>query len=112
MILLTKREIENSIVVKPEVEKFDGNAAREIQLELERIVEKKPAIMIINFEKVDFITSYGISILLMLNKKMKSYNGSLRLASLQAMLESSLKSAKIDNLIDFYGTVNDAINPE
>lgn len=108
-MFLTKRQVDNGTVARLKIKKFDGDAARQVQQELERIVNEKPEFLIISFEEVEFITSYGISILLLLNKKLKSQGAILRLAALSQILKDSLLSAKIDNLIQIFNNVEDAL---
>lgn len=57
--------------------RMDTNTSPEFQKEMEAYYTKTGFNMILNFDKLDFVSSAGLRVLLLIQKKSKALNGSL-----------------------------------
>ena len=57
--------------------RMDTNTSPEFQKEMEEYYSKQGFNMILNFDKLDFVSSAGLRVLLLIQKKSKALSGSL-----------------------------------
>lgn len=57
--------------------RMDTNTSPEFQKEMEAYYTKEGFKMILDFDKLDFVSSAGLRVLLLIQKKSKALNGSL-----------------------------------
>jgi len=57
--------------------RMDTNTSPEFQKEMEAYYSKEGFNMILDFDKLDFVSSAGLRVLLLIQKKSKALNGSL-----------------------------------
>ena len=106
---LIKTKIDNGYIIKINLKRLDDLAAREIQHEINAILEKEPAVLVLNLEEVDYMASFALSIIVQTNKKMKAANGNLRLCCANDLLLEVLKASKLDQIVDLYESEEKAL---
>lgn len=72
-------------------ERIDSSVAKEFEEEMLSSLETNPQKLIINFTKLDYMSSAGLRVLLMTAKKMKSDNASLVLVGMNQSIEEVFK---------------------
>jgi anti-anti-sigma factor len=65
--------------------------------------------VVVNLEKLDFITSAGLRVLLMASKLLKSSGGDLKLCNPNPLVKEVLETAGFDSLLHLYETEADAV---
>jgi len=64
--------------------------------------------IIIDFSKVDVITSAGISTLLLLNRSLRNRGAEVKLAGMSGMLSQVLQLTRLDKIFEIYPDVSQA----
>ncbi|AFA49370.1 STAS domain-containing protein [Acetobacterium woodii] len=68
---------ENGIFVVDLEGRMDTNTSPEFQKEMETYYSQEGFKMVLDFDKLDFVSSAGLRVLLLIQKKSKALNGSL-----------------------------------
>lgn len=76
--------------------------------EMVQIVKENNKVLV-NLEKVEFISSAGLRVLLLASKLIKASNGHLKLCSANDMVKKVLETSGFDSLISLYPTEAEAI---
>lgn len=84
-----------------------GTAAQLIE-SVGKLVDAGVRRIIIDFSKVDLITSTGISTLLLLNRSMRNRGADVKLAGLRGMVAQVLQLTRLDKVFELYPDVNQA----
>ncbi len=66
---------------------LDTNTSADAENEINRVIESESTKLVINFERLNYISSAGLRVLLATAKKMKSTNGDLKLCCLNATVQ-------------------------
>jgi anti-anti-sigma factor len=77
--------------------------------EMVAIAQGKTKRVVVNLEKLDFITSAGLRVLLMASKLLKSGGGDLKLCKPNDMVKDVLETAGFDSLLHLYDTETEAV---
>lgn len=75
------------------------------------VIRHKADVYVLNMEKVSFISSSFLGMLVSLVKKLRARDIPLRLCNLAVELRYSLQTTKLDRLLDLRGTLSDALSP-
>lgn len=75
--------------------------------EVERILEKKPGLLIFNLERVDFVSSAGIGVVLGAQKKMKAYGGKALLVNLKPHIRKVFDIVQALPAQQIYGSIQE-----
>jgi len=78
-----------------------------IQQEFEKVEREKK--VIINMEKLDFISSTTLGIILKLAKTIRANKGDLRIASPKQFVHKTLKVTRISDIIQTFPTLSGAL---
>lgn len=65
--------------------------------------------LVVDLEKVDFITSSGLGVLMMAMKQTRENDGFVRIACPQPLIEQILRTTRLDTFFDIYQTLEEAI---
>lgn len=65
--------------------------------------------IVLDFEKVEYVSSTGLRVLLEGRKALKPKGGTLALCSLPEFVESVLRTAGFDNIFPFYANSQEAV---
>ena len=81
-----------------------GTDCRRLELEVDKLIEVKTALVIFDFGQITHIDSSAIGSLVRSYTQLKKSGGLLRLAGIKGMLEGTLKLTKVDKLIEVFPT--------
>ncbi|MBS0207982.1 MAG: STAS domain-containing protein [Planctomycetes bacterium] len=65
--------------------------------------------MILDCERLDFISSMGLAMLVRVSSRMKKLNGDVKLAAVQGLVAQAIHAVRLNLLFQIYPTVDDAI---
>jgi anti-sigma B factor antagonist len=88
------------------VEKFDVSNMKEIKKSIEREIGRKANNIVIDFSRVNFIDSSGLSVIIATFKKIKSMRGQLRLCGLKAQPLQLLKVTQLHKIFTVIDNCN------
>lgn len=88
---------------------LDAKTAPALNNKFEDELKKNPDIVIINMQKLDYIASAGLGILISLNEKLTSSKKELRLCEVSPKVKKIFKALGFDTLFTFYDTENEAV---
>ena len=75
---------------------------------IEKLIAAGMTELIINCEKLSYISSYGAGVLMSLHRKMAERGGNVKLASVHTFVIDVLRVTRMDSLFDIYPDVNQA----
>ena len=73
------------------------------------IEEKKPAKMIVDFERVKFFSSQILGLLLDIRKKLQAYDGKVVISGINPQLHRVFKITNLDKIFTFYPNIESAV---
>ena len=88
---------------------LDTVTSPEAQAELTQLVDKEVKKIVINFEKLEFINSAGLRVLLLAAKQLKAVNGQLRICSLNDDVGEIFKMAGFTTILTVKTTEKEAL---
>jgi anti-anti-sigma factor len=88
--------------------KLDTQTSPDAQQQLTRLIEEGETKILVNLEKVDYISSAGLLVLLMVAKKLKLLNGEVVLASLKDDIKEIFEIAGFLSIFQTFGTREEA----
>jgi len=106
---INKRKVKN-ILVYDLIDTIDLYSAGELKENIYSEIEKGHYELVINLEKVNYIDSSGIGVLLSCLSKTKQKRGNLKLANLQPNVYNVIKISKFDRIFEIYDNVDKAID--
>ncbi len=98
--------IGNAKKITIHVEKFDVSNMKEIKKSIDNEINRKNSNIIIDFSRVNFIDSSGLSVVIGTFKKLKSIRGQLRLCGLKSQPLQLLRITQLHKIF----TVIDSCN--
>lgn len=102
------QEIEGDLLVLTADGGINRGTAQQLVESIGKLVDAGVSKIIIDFSKVDLITSSGISTLLMLNRSMKNRGADVKLAGLHGMVAQVLQLSRLDRILQMYPDVAQA----
>ena len=105
---ISTREAYGVLVVDMEG-RLDSSTSGYSYDELVRIAQGSNKNVLINLEKLEFITSAGLRSLLVAAKLLKNSNGQLKLCSANNAVNQVLETSGFTSLLNLYPTESDAI---
>ena len=88
---------------------FDTRTAIDVQSELTRLIEKGNKRLLINMEKVEYISSSGLRVLLFTAKQLLAAAGDLRLCRLNDTVQEIFTISGFNKILNVYGTEEEAL---
>ncbi len=79
---------------------IDSTTAEQFAAKMEEVLLQKPIAMILDFEKVDYISSAGFRILFMIAKEMKKNQGRLSARSVSAEIRNLFNLVHMDHVME------------
>ncbi|MBF0277838.1 MAG: STAS domain-containing protein [SAR324 cluster bacterium] len=94
---------------------IDGNIALEAVGEVKNYIkpflqDEKTTAILVNFEKVDFIDSSGIGLIVSIYKSLQARQGKLLLSQLSKKNGEIFHMTRLDKILSIYPTNEDALN--
>ncbi len=71
----------------------------------------KPLGLVLNLDRVDFIDSTGLGVMVGAAKRMRVIDGGFRIVCAQEHLNKLFKLTRLDEVFDIYETLQDALTP-
>lgn len=102
------QEIDGNLLVLTADGGINRGTAQQLVESVGKLVDAGVNRIIIDFSKVDLITSSGISTLLMLNRSMKNRGAEVKLAGLTGMVAQVLQLSRLDRIFQMYPDVSQA----
>ena len=88
---------------------LDTNSSPEAESYLDELLKHGPRNIIINFKKLNFISSTGLRVLLLCAKRTKEIGGSLQICEANGDVQSVFDISAFDRVLDIYDTEEDAL---
>ena len=110
MILqIIKRTIQpGTIVLEIKGSLHSGPECAKLGQEVDKLIEERQTCVIFDMSGVTHADSAAIGAIVKCFSKLKAVNGALRIASVQPMVDYSLKLTKVDRVIDVFPSVEQA----
>ncbi len=83
--------------------------SRKFREEVGKVIEKKPAILILDFEMTEYLDSSALGTLVTILRDTKAYGGEVRLVNLNQTLRTLLKLSKLETMFKIYDKLEDAM---
>jgi anti-sigma B factor antagonist len=106
---ILEKKFGNVSVICP-VGRLDAYASAEMEKKVNPLVEIPSVAMVINLEKLEYISSSGLRILLAGLKKAKKGQGDLRLSCMQAYVKEVFEMAGFMQLFKVFEKEEEAVN--
>lgn len=87
---------------------IDSTNAAELVSELGRLVDAGARKLIIDGSRLGFISSYGVSVLLRLHKKLAERGGDVKLAALDTRVARLIETVGLERIFQIYPNVDEA----
>ena len=101
-------EIDGDLLVLAADGGINRGTATQLVESVTGLVERGVRKIIVDFSRVDFITSTGISTLLLLNRSMRTRGAEVKLAGLHGMVSQILQLMRLDTVFSLYPDVEQA----
>jgi anti-sigma B factor antagonist len=89
---------------------LDTNSAPEAESQLKQFMEQGVKKILLNFEKLDFISSSGLRILLATGQQLKGAGGQLKVCSLNETVQEVFDISGFSTLLDVFENEADALS--
>jgi anti-sigma B factor antagonist len=101
-------EVDKNVLILAADGGLNAATAEQFISELERLIEGGMTRIIVDCSSLDYISSYGVSLVLRLHKKMARHGGDVKLASIKSPVIKILSLLRIDRILSIYPDVNEA----
>ena len=102
-------ETDSGVVIKLEGEMILGYEANDFHEAIENAMGKSKKKIVVDLSNVQFISSWGIGILMYGYTTTTNYGGKFRLAAVSEKISEVFTKIKIDNVFEKYTTVEEAL---
>lgn len=106
---ITEDKIDNQIVISLSG-RIDSTAAVEFEEKLIDIIDKGNNTMIIDFQRIQFISSAGLRVLLLAAKKVKPYGGKIVLCEMSKDVREVFDISGFSSIFDIQESVSSAVD--
>jgi anti-sigma B factor antagonist len=103
------RSIINDIPVLSVSGKIDAVTSKDLEEALIRLIEEDKKILVFNMEKVEFLSSSGLRVLMASLNKLKHKDGDLKLAALQPFVKDVFFMTGANRFFSIYPSQEEAI---
>lgn len=99
-------EIAVMTILKEEITMYEID---KVKNEFSEVIEKESANLLVNFKKLEFISSLVLAALVFVRKKVKEKNGKLKFCELKGKVKEMFEITDLDKVFEIYPTENAAI---
>ena len=89
--------------------KLDTQTSPDAQQQLTRLIEEGETKILVNLEKVDYISSAGLRVLLVVAKQLKATDGELRICSLNEVVKEVFDISGFDMILPISASESEAL---
>ncbi len=90
--------------------KLDTQTSPDAQQQLTRLIEEGENRFLVNFEKLDYISSVGLRVLLAASKQLKGIDGELRICSLNEVVREVFDISGFTTIFKVFGSESEALD--
>ena len=90
--------------------RLDAYAANDVEKKLDSLISAKQLNLVVEFSRLEYISSSGLRVLLSGIKKVKKEQGDIRLACLQPYVREVFDIAGFTQLFQIFNSEEDAVN--
>lgn len=88
---------------------LDSNTSQEAESFLKELLDQQTKKILVNFEKLDYISSAGLRVLLSTAKQLKTCDGKLRLCNLNETVREIFDMSGFSTILQVFKTEADAL---
>ncbi len=103
------KETENALVITLEGKMMLGYEANDFHEAIENAIERNKKKIVVDLSNVQFISSWGIGILMYGYTTTTNSGGEFKLAAVPTKIYEVLKKTKLDTIFDKYASVEEAL---
>jgi anti-sigma B factor antagonist len=85
-----------------------GNDSRQVEWAVAEVLKQGGRKVVMDLRGLDAIDSTGVGILVMCNAKLQKDGGTMRIVSVDGIVENTLQMTHVDRIVKFYPTVEEA----
>ena len=89
--------------------RLDTSTSDDAYDELVRIAKSGVSNVVLNLDKMEYINSSGLRVMLMAAKLIRSLNGDMKVCNANGLVKEVLETSGFDNIISIHDQENDAI---
>ncbi len=90
--------------------KLDTQTSPDAEQQLTRLIEEGENKFLVNFEKLDYIGSAGLRVLLVVAKQLKTTDGELRICSLNEVVKEVFDISGFTTIFKVFGSESEALD--
>ena len=103
------RESDNDIKIVDLAGKFDTGTSPKVESKLKEIISNGTLKLLINFEKVNYISSAGLRVLLTVAKMLKTSSGELKICNLNDVAKEIFEISGFTSILNVYSSEDEAL---
>ena len=103
------QEQQGSIIILSLIGRLDANTSKDLEEKLLSLIETNNKRFIIDFTQLDYISSAGLRVLLMVAKKLKPLDGTITLTSLKDHIKEIFEIAGFLSIFKTFSGKGDAL---
>lgn len=107
-MLITKEQIDDTIVIHCEG-RLDATTTIKLENAINQLIDSKKIRVIVDFNKVDYLSSAGMRLLLSMTKRLKTLNGQLVLCGIHDDVMEIIKMAGFEQILNIYYSQDEAV---
>ena len=89
--------------------RLDTQTSPDAQQQLTRLIEEGETKILVNLEKIDYISSAGLRVLLVVAKQLKTTDGELRICSLNEVVKEVFDISGFDMILPISASESEAL---
>ncbi len=89
--------------------RMDTQTSPDAQQQLTRLIEEGETKILVNFDKLDYISSAGLRVLLLVAKQLKTTDGELRICSLNEVVKEVFDISGFDMILPISASESEAL---
>jgi anti-sigma B factor antagonist len=101
--------VENEIHVVDIVGNLDTNTSPEAENQLTKLMDQGVKKIVINFDKLDYISSSGLRVFLAASKRIKSEEGDIRICNLNEIVQEVFDISGFSTILNVSGSLEQAL---
>jgi stage II sporulation protein AA (anti-sigma F factor antagonist) len=105
---LIAHEIDQDVMILSADGGLNSSNAAGFIADIEQLIDGGLCRLIVDCDKLEYVSSYGLGVLLGLSKRMKSRGGEIKLAGLRGLIVQVLHVSRLDGMFQIYQDVDQA----
>ena len=101
-------QIENDVLILAADGGLNAQTADEFVRDIEKLVDAGLRKIIVDCTKLQYISSYGLSVLIRLHKRLKSRGGDVKICSVHGIVPQVLEATRLANWFEIYPDLGQA----